>query len=411
MTATTSPLPLTPRSEAVAGTDRRTWSRRTSFWLAVATQVLVLAASNFPTPLFPIYAQRYHFGAATVTLLFSVYAAALIPAMLTLGRITDRVGRRPAPVAGMAITAVSSAAFAVARNVGWLFAGEIIYGIAAGLVMSATTVTIRELHPKQRAGSGALAAMVAVAAGLALGPLVSGVLATASSSPTVAPFLLDIVLALLLPLALLRIPETRPAIAGDRIRPPVLHVPASIRRTWAATTLASASGWMFMGWILGLSPSFLHEQLGVHITQPIVAGLFAGAVVFTNGLTQVILRRHHEKPGMLRLGIALIPAGLAVFALSPHTGGLAVALVGGMIGGVGGGIVQPNTMATIQAIAPDHARAGVTSAYLSVSYLAMSIPVVLAGLAASVVGLDLATVAGWYLAATTVIATAAIVAS
>ena len=82
-----------------------------------------------------------------------------------------------------------------------------------------------------------------------------------------------------------------------------------------------------------------------------------------------------------------------------------------MIGGVGGGIVQPNTMATIQAIAPDHARGGVTSAYLSVSYLAMSVPVVVAGLAASVIGLDLATVATGYLAATAVIATAAIAAS
>jgi len=121
---------------------------------------------------------------------------------------------RPALVAGMAITAVSSVAFAAARNVGWLFAGEIIYGVAAGLVMSATTVTIRELHPKQRAGSGALAAMVAVAAGLTLGPLVSGVLATVSPSPTVAPFLLDIVLAVALALALLRIPETDlPALA------------------------------------------------------------------------------------------------------------------------------------------------------------------------------------------------------
>src|SRR5258705_338108 len=117
MAATTSPLPLTPRCEAVAGTDRRTWPRRTSFWPAVA-------------------------------------------------------------------------------------------------------------------------AMVAVAAGLTLGPLVSGVLATASSSPTVAPFLLDIFLAVVLALALMRIPETRPAIAGNPIRPPVLHVPASIRRTWAATTLA-----------------------------------------------------------------------------------------------------------------------------------------------------------------------------
>ena len=96
--------------------------------------------------------------------------------MLTLGRITDRVGRRPALVAGMAITAVSSIAFAAARNVGWLFAGEIIYGIAAGLVMSATTVTIRELHPKQHAG-GALWPPGRRRRRSALDPL-SGVLAT-----------------------------------------------------------------------------------------------------------------------------------------------------------------------------------------------------------------------------------------
>jgi MFS family permease len=371
----------------------------------------VLAASNFPTPLFPIYAQRYHFGPATVTLLFSVYVAALIPAMLTLGRITDRVGRRPALVAGMAITAISSAAFAAAQNVAWLFAGEIIYGVAAGLVMSATTVTIRELHPKQQAGRGALVAMVAVAAGLTLGPLVSGVLATVGPSPTVTPFVLDIVLAAALALALLGIPETRPGNDGDRVRAPALHVPASIRHRWAATTLASAPGWMFMGWILGLSPSFLHEQLGIHISQPIAAGLFASAVVFINGLTQVILRRHHESAAMLRFGVALIPIGLLIFALSAHTGGLVVALVGGMLGGIGGGVVQPNTMATVQAIAPDHARGGVTSAYLSMSYLALSIPVVVAGLAASVIRLDLATVATWYAAATAALAAAAIVAS
>ena len=77
MTATTMPLTVTS-SRARARGERRTWSRRTAFWFAVATQVLVLAASNFPRPLFPIYAQRYHFGPLTVTLLFSVYVAALI---------------------------------------------------------------------------------------------------------------------------------------------------------------------------------------------------------------------------------------------------------------------------------------------------------------------------------------------
>jgi MFS family permease len=377
----------------------------------IATQVLVLAASNFPTPLFPIYEHRYHFGSATVTLLFSVYVAALIPSMLTLGRITDRIGRRPALVAGVLVTAVSSLAFAAAHNVGWLYAGEIIYGVASGLAMSATAVTIRELHPKGTAASGALAAMVAVATGLTLGPLVSGFLATVSPSPTVAPFVLDIVLAAVLAAALLRIPETRPASQADRPRPPVLHVPKSIRGEWTAATLASAPGWMFMGWVLGLSPSFLHEELHVHVSRPIVAGLFAAAVVFTNGVTQVMLRRHHEQAGVLRVGIVLITVGLSIFVLSATFGGLLIAVIGGVIGGVGGGILQPNTMATIQRIAPAHARGGVTSAHLSASYLAMSIPVVLAGVVSSEAGLDLATVAALYLAALTVLAAAALVVS
>ena len=96
--------------------------------------------------------------------------------------------------------------------------------------------------------------------------------------------------------------------------------------------------------------------------------------------------------------MGLIVIGLAGFAASAHVGGLALAIVGGMVAGIGGGLVQPNTMATIQRIAPDHARGGVTSAFLAVSYLGLSVPVVIAGLAASAADVDLGTIAAWYLA-------------
>ena len=65
-----------------------------------------------------------------VTVLFAVYVVALIPSMLTIGRVADRIGRRPLLVGGIGLTVVSSLAFASARSVPWLFAGEIIYGIA-----------------------------------------------------------------------------------------------------------------------------------------------------------------------------------------------------------------------------------------------------------------------------------------
>ena len=272
MAATTALDPPTRTSTSA----RRTWGPWTSFWVVIVTATLLPAASNFPTPLFPLYERQYGFSSGMVTLLFGAYVVALIPSLLTLGRLTDRIGRRPVLIIGTAISAVSSLAFALSHGVAWLFAGELIYGVAAGMVVSCSAVAIRELHPRQNLASGALAATLCFAAGLALGPFVSGLLATVTPWPTTAPFVLDIVLAAVLVAALFRIPETKPVHDAPASRPPVLHVPRGIRSSFIAATIAAASGWMLVGWVLGLSPSFLHAELGVNLSQPVVSGLFAG---------------------------------------------------------------------------------------------------------------------------------------
>ena len=376
---------------------RTTWSPRTAFALVVIAQTLLLAASNFPTPLFPVYERQYGFGSGTVTLLFGVYVLVLIPSMLTLGRLTDRIGRRPVLTAGIAITALSSVAFAGARNLGWLFAGEIIYGIAAGMVMSAASVAIRELHPSQNPAHGAWATTLALATGLTAGPLLSGFLATVTPWPTVSPYALDIAVAALLAVALWRIPETRPNVPAPAKRPPALHVPASIRPAFIAAALASMTAWMATGWVFGLSPSFLHEQLHVHVTQPVVAGLFAALMVASNGVAQLTLR-HVDGARSLRFALAGVVGGVALMASSTLNNSLAVALVGAVVTGFGAGVVQKSTMATVMTIAPAHARGGVTSAFFTGGYLAMSVPVVIAGLVADSAG-GLGIVTALYLAA------------
>ena len=383
---------------------RASWSLRTSFWVVVGAQVLLLAGSNFPTPLFPMYERHYGFSSGTVTQLFAVYVLALVPTMLAVGRIADRVGRRPLLVAGIATTLISSVAFAAARGVGWLFAGEIVYGIGAGMVMSCISVTIRELHPKESVAGGALAASLAAATGLILGPLVSGLLASITPWPTVAPYALDIVVSASLVVALLRIPETRPTAAPASHRPPVFHVPAEIRRPFVATALAAATGWMLLGWVFGLSPSFLHEELGVHITQPLIGGLFAALVVTSNAGAQLLFRRH-STPVSLHLALGASLAGLALMAGSTLVGSLGVAIVGAVVAGTGAGVAQMNTMGTMQRIAPVHARGGVMSAFLTICYLAMSVPVIIAGTAADRFGLG--TVTGWYVVALGVLVGAA----
>jgi MFS family permease len=361
----------------------------------VLAQVLLFAGSNLPTPLFPLYEHHYGFGSGVVTLLFAAYVISLMPTLLLLGRVADRVGRRPLLAAGIAVTVVSSLAFAAAQNLAWLFAGEVIYGFGSGLVMSCVAVAIRELHPRQHVAGGALAASVAAAAGLTAGPLVSGLLASATPWPTVSPYVLDIMLATLLAAALLRIPETRPIrpATAPAVRTPIVHVPREIRASFVANALAGAAGFGVVGWVFGLSPSYLHEQLHIHITQPVVAGLFAALVVLTNGVTQLVLRRHHSA-GAMQLALAGLVTGMGLMAASTIIDSLPVAIVGGVIAGAGAGVSQMNALATIQRIAPEHARGGVTSAYFTICYVAMSLPVLAAGLAADRLGLGVVT--AWY---------------
>jgi MFS family permease len=154
---------------------------------------------------------------------------------------------------------------------------------------------------------------------------------------------------------------------------------------------------MATGWVFGLSPSFLHDQLGVHITQPAVAGLFAALMVASNGVAQLALRRHHDGETALRVALIGLVAGVALIAASTLLGGLPLALLGAVLAGVGAGVVQMGTMSRVQAMAPDHARGGVTSAFLTGGYVALSVPVVIAGLTADRIGLG--PVTGCYLVA------------
>ena len=183
-------------------------------------------------------------------------------------------------------------------------------------------------------------------------------------------------------------PAVDPEACGPRT--PIIHVPADIRPSFVATAVAGAASFMVVGWVFGLSPSYLHEELHIHITQPVVAGLFAALVVLTNGVTQLVLRRHHSRVA-LQVSLVGVASAWALMAASTLVNSLAVAIVGGVVAGAGAGVAQMNAMATIQRIAPTHARGGVTSAYFTLCYVAMSVPVISPASAADRFGLGVVT--------------------
>ena len=79
-----------------------------------------LAASAAPTPLYRVYQQEWGFSATLLTVVFGAYALALLTALLTAGRLSDHIGRRPVIALALLLQSVAMCGFLLARApAGW----------------------------------------------------------------------------------------------------------------------------------------------------------------------------------------------------------------------------------------------------------------------------------------------------
>ena len=101
-----------------------------------------------------------------------VFAAVLVPA----GRWADRVGRRRALVAGLAVFTGGSLLCGLAPGVGWLVAARTVQAVGAGVMVPASLSLLLAVVPQeQRARAlGSWSALGAL--GAALGPVIGGAL-------------------------------------------------------------------------------------------------------------------------------------------------------------------------------------------------------------------------------------------
>ena len=75
--------------------NRRALPRSAAFWLVAVTTAALLAASSAPSPLYPVLQTEFGFSTITLTAIFAVYVLALLLSLLTVGRLSDFIGRRP----------------------------------------------------------------------------------------------------------------------------------------------------------------------------------------------------------------------------------------------------------------------------------------------------------------------------
>src|SRR5689334_3562328 len=74
--------------------------------------LILMTGANLAAPLYAGYAERFGFSSFVLTLVFTTYAVALLPSLLVFGRLSDRLGRRPVMLVGLASAGTGLAVFA-----------------------------------------------------------------------------------------------------------------------------------------------------------------------------------------------------------------------------------------------------------------------------------------------------------
>ncbi|KRV51473.1 hypothetical protein AQ490_01585 [Wenjunlia vitaminophila] len=370
------------------------------------TIAVICAASSVPTALYAEYARTYHLSPLAVTSLFAVYVTAVIPTMLLCGGSSDVWGRRRVAGCGLALSALASGLFASAVTPVALYAGRLLQGAAAGLVTGAATAALADGEQSARAtggartgaggagpeprtgrprrvgrGSAVSLASLAISLGSAGGPLMSGLVAAASPAPLVYPFLVNLVL--LLPTLLLPWP---PGVSGERTswRPRRPTIPRRARRTFTGVAVTTVFSWSLLGLFLALIPSVTRELDGGSGTA--LGGAIVALMLTASALTQPWAKRMAAGRGQLT-GLAVMPVGLTGLAVAAHLGSLPLLLVAAVAAGVGQGLGFAGALTDLAAVTPPGVRAEVLSAAYVIGYLALSVPVLGVGAAASRAGL------------------------
>jgi MFS transporter, DHA1 family, tetracycline resistance protein len=128
--------------------------------------------------LFPISAyivRRYSDQALMVTLLSVIYSAAQFFAAPVIGKISDRVGRRPVLLICLAGASAGYFLFGMAGALWVLFLSRLIAGITGGSLSTASAYIVDVSKPEELASAFTLVGM-AWGIGLVLGPALGGVL-------------------------------------------------------------------------------------------------------------------------------------------------------------------------------------------------------------------------------------------
>jgi MFS family permease len=353
-------------------------------WVFAAVLWAFFAAAAAPSPLFLVYRAEWGFPVWMLTLAFAIYAIALLGALLTFGRLSDHVGRRPVLLGALVLESLAMVLFLTAQDVGVVILARVVQGIATGAATGALSAAITDTAPPERRGLAPLLSSVAPLSGLAVGALFSGV-ASDGRDPVRFVFVVFVVLFLVMLGAVALSPESvTPRRGGFRSLVPRVALPAAARSEFLREIPVSAAVWVLGGFYLAVMGEVLREALAVR--SGAVEGVFIAGVSVCGAIASSAARNGSPRRNAA-VGSALIAAGMPVVLIGMDARSLLLIAIGTVPAGVGFGLGYLGGVGLLAPLARPHERSELFSALYIVNYLAFGIPAIVAGLLVDTTGL------------------------
>ncbi|WP_435133816.1 MFS transporter [Actinacidiphila sp. bgisy144] len=357
--------------------------RRAQPWRYAALLALPMlgqATSAIPSPLYSLYADKWHYPPFLTTVIFAAYGAVAVVAILVSGPLSDRYGRRPVLVAAVLLLLAGLAVFVGAAGPGYLVVARMLNGLGIGTIVVVGGAALLDVDPERAARSGTLTA-IAFNVGIAVAALGTAGLAQTGFHPLVLPYLADAAIALVLLVLLLAMREPHPSAGAAPLGIPRPQVPREIRGRFVFAVIGASAAWAVLGVCFSLEPSIAADAAHVH--GSFFGGVVIAAVTLAAALTQVISARHPARTvalvGDTALAVLML-AGVGGFATGNAVVIIAtVALQGGAYGLAFGGSLRHLT-----ARIPAERRGAVMSMFYLLAYGALITPTLLVGIGATV---------------------------
>jgi MFS family permease len=357
---------------------------RRAFWMVAFAFMALMAFSTVPSPLYGLYRVRDHFSLFMVTVIYAVYAVAVVGALLLAGHLSDWYGRRRLLLVSLGFAVLSALVFIISTSLAALLVARLIDGISVGVVLSAATAYMTELgavgRPDLSKEQHQLITTAVNVGGLGIGAFAAGVLAEWVAHPLTVPYLVFLAVLVLGAIGVAVAPETQQGLMPrPRYRPQRLSVPPEARSRFFAAALSTFMAFAAVGLFVGLAGLFLAVTLrhpSLALAGGVILAMFGGSVLAQIMTASWAVTRVFEA-GMVAMVVGL---GLAVLAVWLNQPSLGLFIAGGVLIGAGGGAIFKGAVGIVLSISsPDRIAESLAGVFLS-AYFGLSLPVVGAGI-------------------------------